>query len=32
VPGLAHAIAPYLPANEGSSSGGGMSIGGFKLG
>jgi uncharacterized protein (TIGR00266 family) len=31
VPGLAHAIAPYLPANEGNS-GGGMSIGGFKLG
>ncbi len=30
VPGLAHAIAPYLPANEGGASGGGAF--GFKLG
>ena len=31
IPGLAHAIAPYLPSNEGGG-GSGVSIGGFKLG
>jgi len=30
LPGLAHAISPYLPTNEGNQ--GGVSIGGFKLG
>ena len=30
LPGLAHAIAPYIPQSE-SGNGGGVSIGGFRL-
>jgi uncharacterized protein (AIM24 family) len=32
LPGLAHAITPYLPVNEGGGNSGGINIGGFKLG